>query len=242
MRWARNVRLGDWTVTLVDVHVTAKSLADEKRRRTVLSPQEAEAYNALRFEKRRREWLAGRLAAKLALRRRLRASGGTPPPLARIAVSNRDGASGPPVSPIAGVVSISHSHGLAAAVAGPAPVGVDIERLRPFSASLRTVFLSDAERAWLGRAEAEQPELPTLGWAFKEAFCKARLIGIQDGLPGPEWRGWDDNGRLLWRWPREAAPRKKDAIFANWQAHGRLIDDYAVVVVGASPKRKSERA
>ncbi|MBL1257773.1 4'-phosphopantetheinyl transferase superfamily protein [Methylocystis sp. Sn-Cys] len=242
MRWARNVRLGDWTVTLVDVHVTAKSLADEKRRRAVLSPQEAETYNALRFEKRRREWLAGRLAAKLALRRRLRASGGTAPPLARIGVSNRDGASGPPVSPIAGVVSISHSHGLAAAVAGPAPVGVDIERLRPFSASLRTVFLNDAERAWLGRAEAEQPELPTLGWAFKEAFCKARLIGIQDGLPGPEWRGWDDNGRLLWRWPQEAAPRKKDAIFANWQAHGRLIDDYAVVVVGASPKRKSERA
>jgi 4'-phosphopantetheinyl transferase len=233
MPWVHRIRLGDWPVTLVDVFATSERLADDRRRAAVLSPPEAEIYRDLRTGKRRREWLAGRFAAKLALRHWRRARGLAPPPLAGLTILGRDGPSGPPVSPIGGAVSISHSHGFAAAVAGPAPVGVDIERLRPFSASVRTWFLSDAERAWLGRAEPERPELATICWSFKEAFCKARGAGILDGLPGPEWRAWDHDGRLHWRW-REGAHSDGGGPSPDlWAAHGRVIDGYAIAVVGA---------
>jgi phosphopantetheinyl transferase (holo-ACP synthase) len=159
-----------------------------------------------------------------------------PPPFGDLAIHGRDGSAGPPVSPIGGTVSISHSHGLAAAVAGPAPVGVDIEWLRPFSASVRTMFLSESERVWVSRAEeAGRPELPTLGWTFKEAFCKARGIGILDDLPGPEWQGWDADGRLRWRWPERIRPAGAGSDPGQWAAYGRIDDGYALAVVGSRP-------
>jgi 4'-phosphopantetheinyl transferase EntD len=240
MFWVRWLQLGGWPITIVGVSATMERLMDDRRRAAVLSPLEAETYRTLHSEKRRREWLAGRLAAKLALRRWCRACGMAPPPLDGLAIHGRDGATGPPVSPIGGSVSISHSHDFATAVAGSVPVGVDIERLRPFSASVRAMFLGEAERVWLSRAETERPYLPTLGWAFKEAFCKARGIGLLDDLPGPEWQGWDSDGRLRWRWPEGAQSACDSHRPDNWAAYGRVVNGYALAVVGARPGNAKE--
>lgn len=234
MPWVRRIHLGGWTVTVVDVAATGARLSADRVRAAVLTPEEAEIYRTLRFDRRRQEWLAGRLAAKLALRHWCAAQGITPPPLARMTIAGRNGTTGAPVSPIGGAVSISHSHGLAAAVAGFMPIGVDIEKLRQFSASARAIFLTGRERNWLRRAERERPELLTLAWTFKEAFCKAHGFGVLGGLPLPEWQSWESDGQLRWRWPECApagcAPRTSSP--GDWDAYGQILDGYAITVVG----------
>ena len=109
-----------------------------------LTPAERRACAALPSDVRRRDWRAGRLAAKRAVRAaRL--------PAARL------------------TLSIAHVAGRAAAVAVPAPgrVGIDLERAGAVRAAQARYFLTRAERRLARRLGL------TVLWTLKEAAWKA---------------------------------------------------------------------
>ncbi|WP_395293103.1 4'-phosphopantetheinyl transferase superfamily protein [Kitasatospora hibisci] len=119
---------------------------------------------------RRREFLAGRCAA----RRALRAAGG---PVGEIGRAGRR-----PLAPAGWALSISHSAGLAVALAAPldrhAAVGCDLE-LRRLPAAAARLVLTGPERAWVGDAGTPEAEHRLLAlFSAKEAAFKL-LCGLQ---------------------------------------------------------------
>ncbi|MCM2267317.1 MAG: 4'-phosphopantetheinyl transferase superfamily protein [Elusimicrobiales bacterium] len=129
-----------------------------------LSRREADVYGAFRIEKRRSEWLAGRLAAKAAL-----AGMGKPPAELEIGMDHL----GRPCCAGA-LVSISHSNGwaLAAFRPGSSFLGADLEKIE----SRHPAWYSD----YFHPAELPQPD-PSEGtrlWAIKEALMKALGLGL----------------------------------------------------------------
>ena len=99
-------------------------------------------------------------------------------------------------------ISVSHAPGVAAlALTARAPVGVDIETVRPLPAlALARRWLTEGEAGWLGALPAERQVTAFLWlWTQKEAIGKARGRGLRAGglrqpLPWPEpWPGGDGN-------------------------------------------------
>jgi phosphopantetheinyl transferase len=145
-----------------------------------LTPPEQATYAAFTFPKRRWEWLGGRLAAKAAAL----AWAGQPLTLDGLAgwqVVNA--ADGRPGLQRAGVtaeetvpeLSISHSHGLAAALVAERPCGLDLQQVTDTVLRVRERFCTGAEAALLPGDAAARPEISlTLLWAAKEALRKAR--------------------------------------------------------------------
>jgi len=126
------------------VHTSYALALDGPLAAACLTAAERRACAALPGAVRRRDWRAGRLAAKRAVRAaRL--------PAARL------------------TVSISHVAGRAAAVAAPAPsrVGIDLERAGAVRPAQARYFLTRAERRL-----ARRLGLTTL-WTLKEAAWKA---------------------------------------------------------------------
>lgn len=134
-----------------------------------------------RSERRRREWLAGRIAAKAALRGFLAESRGMALPLDQIEIlPDRDGK---PVPTLANPafrldsmpsLSISHAAGAAVAVVADRPVGIDIEaegRLKDPDGVARLAF-GEGERALAATAGTLRL------WCIKEAAAKAFGIGV----------------------------------------------------------------
>lgn len=154
------------------------------------APALAEAERALlgprATQKRRAEFTAGRSAARAALRRFLG-------PTARDYVVLRDGDSGRPV-PFAATgahapafVSITHASGLAVAIAGVEPLGVDLVALEPIERAFREeAFSSDELSAW----EAFTGDPPggdraaCVAFAAKEAAVKWLGTGLTVPLLG----------------------------------------------------------
>jgi len=147
-----------------------------------LSPAESLRYAAFRLDKRRREWLAGRLAAKTLL---AEGAGG----LSAFEIGmDRYG------RPACGgqLLSISHSNGWALAALKPGSVflGADLEKIE------------ERHPAWyadyfhLSELPAADPSAATRLWAIKEAVMKALGLGlmadpmdIKEGGAGIELRG-----------------------------------------------------
>lgn len=79
-------------------------------------------------------------------------------------------------------IALAHSHGWVAAVASPAPCGIDVERLPPGADASRLPIaraLAPAELRWLG--EQVDPALAFRRlWVRKEALIKAGLGSIDD--------------------------------------------------------------
>lgn len=73
--------------------------------------------------------------------------------------------------------NVSHSGGLLLCGAGTAPVGVDIERVRPRRDGLARYVLSEAEYAWFQARGARWEDLYGL-WTLKEARCKCTGGGL----------------------------------------------------------------
>lgn len=147
-----------------------------------LGPGEQERFAGLVVPKRRRDWLAGRLAAKLALTRLLGHE--TPRDLDVLPAE-----SGAPVvhrltRPLHDVgVSLVHSHDLAGALAwrgDGAPLGLDLERVEPLADGVLSLALTAPELAYVHRRPGPVRDVRALRlWTAKEAVLKSRRVGLR---------------------------------------------------------------
>ncbi|MFQ5737970.1 MAG: type I polyketide synthase [Acidobacteriota bacterium] len=151
--------------------------------RRYLTASEREAYEAL-GERKRHDWLYGRIAAKDAVRHWLWENGhGALLFPAQVQIENEP--SGAPL--VRGnslpdlQISIAHKDGLAVArVALSGPVGIDLERIEPRSPQFTQSVLSASEVALL--PQADRDEWVTRCWCAKEAAGKALGTGLR-GAP-----------------------------------------------------------
>ena len=150
-----------------------------------LSPEELAQWAGLNLEKRRAEWLGGRLAAKWAAARLL---GETALALPRLII--RTEAEGRPFvaaegHAIAPFLSISHSGPLAAALSANIPCGLDLQQPGAKIHTVRKRFAAPEEEAILNAslpgAFTETQRL-TLLWTAKEAVRKMVRLSPLLGL------------------------------------------------------------
>ncbi len=183
-------------------------------------PREAEAARPMP-PRRRREFLAGRLAARRAFRA-VGAECGEIPRAGRA-----------PVFPPGSRASISHSAGLAVAVVSgerrAGPVGCDLE-LRPLPAAAARLVLDPTETAWTHAAgEAEAAARLLVLFSAKEAAWKAWQPSA-----APE-RAGGTGGRAAGA-PPVRGPRTLRALHARCHEHGvRVEDGGAALLVGVRP-------
>jgi 4'-phosphopantetheinyl transferase len=148
-----------------------------------LSASEKEQAAGFKFAAKKESFLSGRLAAKRALGALLEE-----PDLRRIEI--RPGIYGQPLvqHPRAGAarVTLSHSRGLAVALAFPAayPMGIDIETISAVSAAtiLGEVEASPAELSWLVACGVDDATACCVLWTAREALGKALTIGVNGPL------------------------------------------------------------
>lgn len=170
---------GVMQVDLGEIPVTS----NEHLAHRYLGAEERRAFAAL-GPRRRRDWLAGRIAAKDAVRALLWEHGHGPLFPVEVEVTNDD--QGRPLVAVGGSdldvrVSIAHSRGVAVARAeiGRTP-GVDIEAVEPRTADFETMTLDEQEAGLLPASDRD--EWLTRLWCAKEAVAKARGTGLQ-GAP-----------------------------------------------------------
>jgi phosphopantetheine--protein transferase-like protein len=159
----------------------------------VLGRREREAWRVMSaVPKRRREWLLGRAVAKDAVRRLVHQRFGLRLAPADIEIATDD--RGRPqvrgawtaalgVTP---AVSISHSHGVAVALAALEPdrlIGIDIESVSRRRPGFEKVAFTAREREIVDAlAEDQRLEWYLRLWCAKEAAGKALGRGLADGL------------------------------------------------------------
>lgn len=193
-------------------------------RLAALAEAELAQYHVLPTATRRRDWLAGRLAAKLVVREVMRRRG-TLPPLRSIVIANDE--SGAPAFLVDGSsdaelglnLSLAHADGVGfAAVAETTrcgSVGVDVEPDHPLSASrLRAVLTRREWRALQAGDPTDMPS-PLALWTLKEAVFKADRgeTFISPRHVELRWRA----GRVRVRWPAaQAAPPR---FRLSWRTH-----------------------
>jgi phosphopantetheinyl transferase len=148
-----------------------------------LSGSEKERLEGFQFAAKKQSFLLGRLAAKCALGALL-----PEPDLRRIEI--RSGVHGQPLvrHPRAGSaeVTVSHSHGLAVALAFPAeyPMGIDLETVSAVSAGtiIGELEASAPEQAWLAAAGVDDATACCVLWTAREALGKALKTGLNSPL------------------------------------------------------------
>jgi phosphopantetheinyl transferase len=148
-----------------------------------LSESEKERAAGFQFAAKKQSFLLGRLAAKRALGALL-----DEPDLRQIVI--RAGIYGQPIveHPRAGAaqVSLSHSQGLAVALAFPAefPMGIDLETAAAVSAAtiLGELEASPAELTWLVGSGVDEATACCVLWTAREALGKALKIGLNSPL------------------------------------------------------------
>ncbi len=166
----------------------------------VLNAEERDEFHLLRTpEPRRLEWLAARTSAKEAVRSLARLHFGLDIKPADILIFHDDlGAPQVHCAAFAGsgvtpVVSLTHSAGHAAALAGivatsggkpTAGIGIDMEQLRPLPEGFIETALDESERAILDTMGlGDSDEWLLRSWCAKEAIAKALGSGLVHG-PG----------------------------------------------------------
>jgi 4'-phosphopantetheinyl transferase len=129
-----------------------------------LSPAEALRHSAFRMEKRRSEWLAGRLAAKTLLAAAGEKLSSFEITTDRLGRPSCGGA----------LLSISHSNGwaMAAKKPGSAFLGADLEKIEERHPAWYRDYFHTSE------LPAPDPSEATRIWAIKEALLKALGLGL----------------------------------------------------------------
>jgi 4'-phosphopantetheinyl transferase len=164
-----------------------------------LSDGEKLQFAGFKFAAKQEGFLLGRLAAKRALGALL-----AEPDLRSIEI--RAGIYGQPIvdHPRAGSVqvSVSHSHGLAVALAFPAeyPMGIDLETVATRSAGtiLGELQASPAELTWLVASGVDEATACYVLWTAREALGKALKIGINSPLGILALGGIQADGEKRW--------------------------------------------
>src|SRR3954463_7753628 len=164
-------------------HTLAVACSGEMRL-CALTPREQREYASLPHAARKRDWLAGRYAAKRALAARW----DVPPD--RIELASIPGAAPRPslrnpagsCSPLPDRLTIAHRDGIALAAAFPSTilVGVDIERAGELSPVELRYILSESERPPCDGVD------PTLVWVLKEPAWKALGLTPRTPLSSPQ--------------------------------------------------------
>ena len=168
------------------INGTARELAE-----LWLSDEEQAQLGHYTFDKRKYEWLSGRICAKQAIIDLLGGNGHAGPLSARD-FSIMSGQSGRPflnLKEITGTpadidISISHSHDMAVGLAGHGRCGIDIQLLNETLFKVKHRFSADDEAAVLDQLSAD--ELVQLGllWVAKEAvrkcLSKTRIVGFRE--------------------------------------------------------------
>lgn len=152
-----------------------------------LGPAELKHLGALRFAKRRNDWLLGRWTAKTLVRSCLARNPGIEAPLDAIKIiADPDGAPRVEISgfdPGEQSISISHAgeQAFCALAVGPGlRIGADIERIEPRSAGFAADFFTPRECALLEQGrDADRDILVTAIWSAKEAMLKATRHGLR---------------------------------------------------------------
>ena len=184
----------------------ARALAAQAQQRArLLNPAEEAHYLRLRSDKRRLDWLAGRLAAKRALRRYFRETAGAAPEPASIEIASD--AQGAPLcaTPGAPFFSISHcgAGGLCAVGLSGRRVGADWELIVPRGRELARLFALPGELP----PGQDDPFFQTRLWAVKEAVLKLLCLGLaappQDIQTRPRL---ELRGRARRRWQELGSP------------------------------------
>jgi 4'-phosphopantetheinyl transferase len=146
-----------------------------------LGPLETVYLSKLRSERRRKSYLLGRYAAKLALREPLSEQDPKRVEILKgvfeqpIVHSRGKGGWG---------VTISHSDSLAVCIAFPAghPFGVDVERIDQARQETILSQLSPQEIDWVESAPIDGQRVATALWASKEALSKVLTTGLMTPL------------------------------------------------------------
>lgn len=160
-----------------------------------LSPAEALRYSAFKMEKRRKEWLAGRLAAKTLL---AGLRGGD--------LSSFEIAADHLGRPACGgaLLSISHSNGWAMAVIKPGStfLGADLEKIEARHPAWYADYFHPAE------LPEPDPSEATRLWSLKEALLKALGLGLMaDPLEIKAAADISFSGKTLARYKELGSPR-----------------------------------
>jgi 4'-phosphopantetheinyl transferase len=159
------------------------AVVDEVPSGDFLSDNENEHLKGFRFPAKKEGFLLGRLAAKRALGALL-----GEPDLRQIEI--RSGIYGQPLvhHPRAGTseVTVSHSHGLAVALAFPAghPMGIDLETVSAVSAAtiIGELEASPPELTWLATGGVDEATACCVLWTAREALGKALKTGLNSPL------------------------------------------------------------
>jgi len=154
-----------WTLAedLPEIAILSDVTAEDCHR--FLHPREQEKAESFQSERRRSEWKAARIAAKLVA---LRAGLTTSPETLELASD-----SGRPHFPGREevFVSLSHSHGVGAAAVSQSPIGIDLEAIRPIDPRTTRFYLQPHEERIAFGLHVEDVLIHL--WSAKEAAWKS---------------------------------------------------------------------
>lgn len=166
-------------------------ISEERLLKEWFSPRERERYERLRSPRRRRSWLAGRLAAKALLQEHLGETEGRrvcPPEIEIVSAPGGEPSAIVQGEPWKISLSIAHcgDRGLAG-IADPEEgcIGVDLERVRPVHPRLAERLLHPGDREVLAELDPKGGERSRLilAWVLKEAAFKAVHPSLPQGAP-----------------------------------------------------------
>ena len=198
-----------------------------------LSPEEEQYRQLLRSDKRRRDWLLGRHAAKQLVASLVEEMIGRE--IALNAITILPHADGWPIVTLPHygdlpplTLSISHSRDRAfcAAVWGVGKfVGADIEFIEPRLATFPDEYFTALERQFLAAASPEQPTTLTNAiWSGKEAALKAIRRGLAEDtrlvscLPHPQMIGASEWLPMRIIWDARRQPQPMPPLTGRWRA------------------------
>ena len=180
------LRLGAVEIEVCSIGEAEVLLAYPESLREWLAADEERTLERLATPKRKRDWLAARLAAKRVAGRRLAALG-RPQPAPEIRILNAPsrepfvalGASSEPSALLP--ISLAHAsdYGACALAEPGARLGMDLERIEPRDPSWRDVMADASE---LGAETLSSSEALTRLWAAKEAVLKLLGVGLSVDL------------------------------------------------------------
>jgi phosphopantetheinyl transferase len=207
----------------------------------VLTRRERRAFQGLKGPAtRQQEWLIGRTAAKDAVRVFLKKHNQLDLFPADIEIAQDEFGRPIPTGPWAeGLpavprLSLTHSNGMAVAIAGhqnTGPyLGVDLEAVRELPSSFESVaFVGDEQRLFPGIPESARTEWILRLWCAKEAIAKALGRGLVDGPQSVRIRAFDQRtGMVTLALQGQLAQAFADFVGFHLLAYTAREEDYVI--------------